>query len=802
EETGKLEEPQTPEMSPERTTTEPDENVEDVIIQTDVNDEDVVTAETDNEVEEPAPVEDAVPDPDEKVEDVTAQTDEKVEEAAVEADGKAEDAAVEADEKVEEAAVEADGKVEEAVVEADEKVEDAAVETDGKVEEAAVEAGEKVEEAAVEADEEAEEAAVEADEKVEEAAVEADEEAETVTPTETDVENTASEPDEKVEEVAVNDREEDLQQEKDAGKEAVSGEETVTPLDTVVLAAITKPEIIEQLKQIVAEPRMYMRNEADVLKQTYYKIRRAEVEEKKKEFLDGGGEERNFVMEEDETESIVKSLVSEYKEKRASIIAEEERQKEANYVIKQHLIERLKVLTESQDDFNKRYNEFREIQRKWKEIKLFPQEHAKELWRNYQLYNERFYDIVKINNQFREYDFKKNLEMKTTLCEAAERLDGEPDILLAFRQLQKVHQQWRETGPVAREFRDSIWERFKEASTAINRKHQVHFENLKANEEKNFGEKVAICEKIEGIDFESLKTLRDWEKKTEEMVAMRAKWRTIGYANRKQNIKIFERFRKACDRYFTRKNEFYKSFKQELDKNLELKRALIEKAESMKDRTDWKDATKAFIEIQGEWKKIGPTGHKYSESIWKQFIMICDYFFEQRNKEASSQRSGENENLEAKKALIEKINAIDESVTDEDALAVLREYIADWNTIGFVPFREKDKLYKSFREAVDKQFDRMKVNVRDRRVQQFRSNLTELAGGGKNKLYNERDKLMRVYERMKSELQTYENNIGFFNISSKGGDGLMKEMDRKLVRLKEEMEVIVKKIEAIDENLD
>ncbi|MDR1223162.1 MAG: DUF349 domain-containing protein [Tannerella sp.] len=768
EETGKLEEPQTPEMSPEGTTTEPDENVEDVIIQTDVNDEDVVTAETDKEVEEPAPVEDAVPDPDEKVEDVTVQTDEKVEEAAVEADGKVEEAVVEADEKVEEAAVEVDGKVEEAAVEADEKVEKAAVEADG---------------------------------KVEEAVVEADEEAETATPTETDAENTASEPDEKVEEVAVNDRKEDLQEEKDAGKEEVSGEETVIPLDTAVLAAITKPEIIEQLKQIVAEPRMYMRNEADVLKQTYYKIRRAEVEAKKKEFLDGG-EERNFVMEEDETESIVKSLVSEYKEKRASIIAEEERQKEANYVIKQHLIERLKVLTESQDDFNKRYNEFREIQRKWKEIKLFPQEHAKELWRNYQLYNERFYDIVKINNQFREYDFKKNLEMKTTLCEAAERLDGEPDILLAFRQLQKVHQQWRETGPVAREFRDSIWERFKEASTVINRKHQVHFETLKANEEKNFKEKVAICEKIEGIDFEPLKTLRDWEKKTEEMVAMRAKWRTIGYANRKQNIKIFERFRKACDRYFTRKNEFYKSFKQELDKNLELKRALIEKAESMKDRTDWKDATKAFIEIQGEWKKIGPTGRKYSESIWKQFIMICDYFFEQRNKEASSQRSGENDNLEAKKALIEKINAIDESMTDEDALAVLREYIADWNTIGFVPFREKDKLYNSFREAVDKQFDRMKVNVRDRRVQQFRSNLTELAGGGKNKLYNERDKLMRVYERMKSELQTYENNIGFFNISSKGGDGLMKEMDRKLVHLKEEMEVIVKKIEAIDENLD
>ncbi|HCC52977.1 MAG TPA: DUF349 domain-containing protein, partial [Porphyromonadaceae bacterium] len=585
-------------------------------------------------------------------------------------------------------------------------------------------------------------------------------------------------------------------------EEVSEEEEMIAPLDAAALAVITKPEIIERLKQIVAEPKRYARHEADVLKQTYYKIRRTEVDAKKKEFLEGGGEEKDFVMAEDETETLLKSLVSEYKEKRASLVAEDERQREANYVIKQHLIERLKVLTESQDDFNKRYNEFREIQRKWKEIKLIPQEHAKELWRNYQLYNERFYDIVKINNQFRDYDFKKNLELKTALCETVERLDSEPDVISAFHQLQKLHQQWREIGPVAKEFRDSIWERFKDASTVINKKHQVHFESLKANEEKNLEEKIAICEKIEGIDFESLKTMKDWEKKTEEVIAMQAEWRTIGFATKKQNVKIFERFRAACDHYFNQKSGFYKSIKQEMDKNLELKRALVEKAESMKERTDWKDATKAFVEIQSEWKKIGPVARKYSESVWKQFIAACDYFFEQKNKEVSSQKSGENDNLEAKKALIEKIGMIDESMNDEEALAALHGYIADWNSIGFVPFREKDKLYKSFREAVDRQFDRLKVNERDRRVQQFRSNLTELAGTGKNKLYNERDKLMRVYERMKNELQTYENNIGFFNISSKGGDGLMKEMDRKIVRLKEEMEVIVKKIEAIDENLD
>ena len=583
----------------------------------------------------------------------------------------------------------------------------------------------------------------------------------------------------------------------------ISEQEIIDPLDAEVLASMTKPEIVERLKQIVSEPKMYARSEVDVLKQAYYKIRRLEIESLKKDFLEEGGEEKNFVAPEDEMEVEMKSLIAEYKDKRASLSAEEERQKEVNLVLKQHLIERLKVLTESQDDFNKRYNEFRDIQRKWKEIKLIPQENSRELWRNYQLYNERFYDIVKINNQFRDYDFKKNFEMKSALCETVERLSSEEtDVISAFHQLQKLHQQWREIGPVAKEFRESIWERFKEASTVINKNHQSHFEGLKEQEEKNLEEKVSICKNIETIDFESLKTMRDWEKKTTDVISLQAKWRTIGFATKKQNVKIFERFRTACDNYFNKKSEFYKSIKQDMDKNLELKKALVEKVESLKDSTDWKETTKSFVEIQSEWKKIGPVARKHSEAIWKQFIAACDYFFEQKNKEASSQKSEENENLEAKKALIEKINSIEENLADEEALTSLRGYISEWNNIGFVPFREKDKIHKSFRDAVDKQFDRLKVNDRDRRVQQFRSNITELAGGGKNKLYNEREKLMRVYERMKNELQTYENNIGFFNISSKGGDGLMKEMDRKIAHLKEEMEIMVKKIEAIDENLD
>ena len=583
----------------------------------------------------------------------------------------------------------------------------------------------------------------------------------------------------------------------------ISEEDIIKPLEASVLAVMTKSEIIERLGQVAANPKRYFRSEADILKQAFYKIRRAETETKKKEFLEGGGVEKEFVIAEDETEVLLKSLIAEFKEKRAVYAIEEERDKENNLILKQHLIERLKVLTESQDYFNKRYNEFRDIQRKWREIRNIPQEYSKELWRSYQLYNERFYDIIKINNQFRDYDFKKNLEMKSALCETVERLAAdEPDVISAFHQLQKLHQQWREIGPVSKEFRESVWDRFKDASAIINKKHQSYFEGLKEQEEKNFEDKKAICETIESIDFDVLKTMRDWEKKTDEVISLQTKWRTIGFATKRQNIKIFERFRTACDNYFNKKSDFYKSIKQEMDKNFELKKALIEKAESMKDSTDWKETTKAYIEIQNEWKKIGPVARKYSEPIWRQFISVCDYFFERKNKEASSQKTEEIENLEAKKAIIEKIITIDENLTDEESLNLLRNYISEWNNIGFVPFREKDKLYKSFREAVDKQFDKLKVNERDRRIQQYRSNLTEISGTGKNKLFNERDKLMRIYERMKNELQTYENNIGFFNISSKGGDGLKKEMDRKIAHLKEEMEVVVKKIEAIDENLD
>lgn len=590
-------------------------------------------------------------------------------------------------------------------------------------------------------------------------------------------------------------------------------ETTETATDTTVtveeatanaLGKLSKEEILEKLTELVNAAAETARNEVESLKQAFYKIHRAEVEESKKTFLEDGGEEKDFVAPEDEAENKLKELLTVYKEKRAAILAEEDRVKAANYALKLQLIDQLKVLTESQDDFNKLYNDFKDIQQRWKEIKLVPQEHANELWKNYQTYSERFYDIIKINNQFRDYDFKKNLELKTALCETVEKLQTEPDVVSAFHQLQKLHQQWREIGPVAKELREELWARFKAASTVINKRHQEHFESLKSKEQENLIAKTAICEEIEGIDFEALKTFKDWEEKNKEVIALQEKWKTIGFAPKKSNVKIFERFRAACDVYFNKKSTFYKGIKEEMEKNLELKKALCEKAEALKDSTEWKSTTEKMIALQKEWKTIGSVARKHSDIVWKRFISACDYFFEQKNKNVSSLKSVEQTNLAAKKALIEKINKLDEALGTDDALAELKGLMAEWNTIGHVPFKEKDKIYKEYHEAVDNQFDRLKVDQTDRKMQSYRSNLNDMTSGehGKGKLYGEREKLMRMYDRMKNELQTYENNIGFLSISSKGGGGLVKEMERKIEKLKDEMALIIKKIDAIDENLE
>ena len=588
------------------------------------------------------------------------------------------------------------------------------------------------------------------------------------------------------------------------GTEKVTEEVTAEVQTEAAPKPATKEDVLNRLKELAQDSENANKQEIDNLKQSFYKLHNAELEAAKKQFIDNGGAAEDFIPKDDPTEEEFKRLMGSIKEKRSQLVAEQERQKEENLQVKLSIIEELKELVESGDDANKSYTEFKKLQQQWNETKLVPQGKVNELWKNYQLYVEKFYDLLKLNNEFREYDFKKNLELKTALCETVEKLGNEPDVISAFHQLQKLHQQWREIGPVAKELRENLWARFKAASTVINKRHQEHFEKLKAKEQENLDAKTVICEQIEAIDFSALKSFKDWEEKNKEVIGLQEKWKTIGFAPKKYNVKIFERFRAACDVYFEKKSEFYKAIKSDMEKNLDAKRALCEKAEALKDSTDWKDTTDKMIALQKEWKTIGPVARKHSDAIWKRFISACDYFFEQKNKNVVSQKSIEQTNLAAKKELIAKIKGMDESLGHDEAITTLKSYMAEWNTIGFVPFKEKDKIYMEYHEAVDQQFDRLKVDQNDRKMQSFRNNLNEMTSGerGKGRLFSERDKLMRMYERMKNELQTYENNIGFLSISSKGGGGLLKEMERKIEKLKEDMALTVKKIDAIDENLE
>lgn len=563
----------------------------------------------------------------------------------------------------------------------------------------------------------------------------------------------------------------------------------------------TKQEMISALKLLVDQEVDVVKEEVEVIKQLFYKKTKAEIEDQKKVFVEGGGEESEFVPEKDELEETFKALLNEFKSKKASLMANIEKEKETNLIQKQHLLEQMKMLTESNDDVSIHINEFKALQQKWKSIGQVPQSASTELWKQYNLYQESFWDLIKINNELREYDFKKNLESKTLLCEAAEKLSEETDIISAFQQLQKLHEEWHEMGPVARDLREQIWNRFKDASTAINKKHQSYFDNIRKLEEDNYTAKNELCEKIEAFDFSNINTYRAWDDATKVVLGWQDEWRAIGFAPRKVNQKVFDRYRKACDAFFAAKGEFYKETKNVLTLNSDKKKALCEKAEELKDSTDWKDAADKLIQLQKEWKTIGPVPKKMSDELWKRFITACDYFFEQKNKSASGQRSIESENLAKKKELIAKITSFEKSENSGESLNTLRALMAEWNTIGHVPFKEKDKVYKEYREAVDKQFELLNVDSTNRRMDTFRNNLKDISSKGENKLFREREKLVRAYEHLKSEIATYENNIGFFTSSSKKGGGLIKEMERKIEALKEESKLIEQKINLIDETI-
>ena len=595
-------------------------------------------------------------------------------------------------------------------------------------------------------------------------------------------------------------------QDLDVSIEEESIEAPVEPVDTDTIDQWDKTRIIERLTEIVhLDINERIKNEVEVCKQAFYKIRKSEVENAEKTFIAEGGAQEDFKPEPDETEDKLKELLAVFRDKKLSLSAEAEKVKENNLAAKKQIIVRLKELIESKDDFYKVYNEFRKLQQQWKEIKQIPQIFVNDLWKEYQNYSEKFYDLLKINNEMRDYDFKKNLELKQELCEKVEKLDNEKDVISAFYQLQKLHQEWREIGPVAKELREDIWSRFKKASSLINKRHQDHFESLRQLEHRNLEEKTALCVEIETIDYSKLTTFKEWDDQHKQVLDFQEKWKTIGFAPKKSNVKVFERFRAACDVFFRNKSEFYKSIKETMDVNLEKKKTLCEKAEALKDNQDWKETTDQLIALQKEWKSVGPVSRKHSDVIWKRFISACDYFFEQKNIQFSSQKTEEVDNLKKKKEIIEKINAIDVNLPTTEAVAIIRDLINEWNKTGFVPFREKDRIHKEYRKAVDKHFDRLKLDESERRLQTFKSNLGGISSGdekSKNKLLNERDKLMRTYERLKGDIQTYENNIGFLSVSSKGGGGLMKEMNRKISSLKEELNLIVKKIEVIDENFE
>lgn len=559
----------------------------------------------------------------------------------------------------------------------------------------------------------------------------------------------------------------------------------------------TLEEVVQRLKEINEKNDLTDKQEIDSLKQTFYKLQKAKTEAARKAFIDGGGKAEDFIQEAEPAEEEFKTVMNAIKEKRNALAAAQEKEKEENLTKKLGILERMKYLTESQEDTNKIYDEFKKLQQEWNEVGQIPVAKVNELWKTYQLYTEKFYDMVKLNNEFREYDFKKNLEQKTRLCEAAEKLAEEPDVISAFHQLQKLHQEFRAIGPVAKDLREAIWTRFKAASTVVNKRHQQHFEELKEKEQHNLDQKTVICEIVEGMEYDKFTTFADWEEKTQEILALQAKWKTIGYAPQKMNVKIFERFRAACDEFFRRKAAFFKSVKETMAANLEKKKALCEKAEALKDSTNWKETADILTKLQKEWKTIGPVAKKHSDAVWKRFIGACDYFFEQKNKATSSQRTEEVENQAKKEEVIKRMAALEASGTSDEATAEqVRALMKEWNSIGFVPFKEKDRLYKEFHGLVDKLFDRLHMSATEKRLSSVRT-----GGNKESNLYRDRERLVRTYEGLKNDIQTYENNLGFLNSSSKKGSTLVADITRKIERLKKDMELVLNKIKAIDESL-
>lgn len=559
----------------------------------------------------------------------------------------------------------------------------------------------------------------------------------------------------------------------------------------------SKQEVLERIKEIARNEDKPDKDEVEHLKSSFYRFHIAEREKRQKDYLEAGGDPEKYQVLPDDDEETFKAEMQIIKEKRAKAFQEQEAEKQANLQRKLDIIEKIKAMATSPEEANKNYNEFKELQKEFKEIKSVPPEKANEVWRNYQLYVEQFYDLLNLNREAREYDFKKNLEAKTKLCEEAEALDKEPDVVSAFHQLQELHAQYREIGPVAKDLREQIWARFKAASTVINKKHQQHFEELRAKEEENLAKKTELCEKVEALAKEENKGIGDWEKHSKAIIALQQEWKTIGFAPQKMNVKIFERFRAACDDFFSRKSEFFKQLKQQFAANAEKKRELIKKAQELTDSTDWKATGDKFVALQKEWKTIGAVPKKLGDQLWNEFLTACNHFFDARNAAHAGTRTEEKANLQKKRDIIAQLKELAEKGV-EDAQDKVQELVDAYNAVGHVPFKEKDKIFKEYHDVLDKIYSDLHVSVARRRLDNFKQNLRNVAKRGEDAVDNERGRLARRYEQLKQEIATYENNLGFLNISSKKGNSLVDEMNRKVQRLKDDAELVRQKIKAID----
>lgn len=559
----------------------------------------------------------------------------------------------------------------------------------------------------------------------------------------------------------------------------------------------SKHEVLERVKELAHSDDTPAKDEIDHLKTAFYKLLFAEREADQKTFIENGGDPEAYVMKTDDSEEQFKAEMGLIKEKRAKAFQQQEEEKKANLQRKQQIIEKIKMMSTSPEEANKSYNDFKALQQEWKDIKAVPAEKANELWRNYQLYVEQYYDLLNLNRELREYDFKKNLEQKTLLCEAAEKLADEPDAVSAFHQLQELHQQYREIGPVAKELREQIWARFKAASTVINKRHQQHFEELRAKEEENLTRKTALCEKVEAIAKEENKNATDWENHTKQIIDIQTEWKTIGFAPQKMNVKIFDRFRAACDDFFGRKAEFFKTLKEKFAENTKKKKEMVEQAKALMDSTDWKATSDKLIKLQKEWKTVGMVPKKVGDQLWAEFVAACNKFFEARNAATAGTRNEEQQNLDRKKEIIAKLKELLDSTAD-NVQTTLQQLIDEYGKIGHVPFKEKDKLFKEYHKVVDALYKQLNISASKQRLDNFKSSIKSMAKQGEEMLDNERGRLMRRYEQLKSEITTYENNLGFLNASSKKGNSLIDEMNRKVNKLKDDLELIRQKIKAID----